>query len=113
MSGWRQFEAELGGLLGQEPVRHLHQNAGAVAGARIGADGAAMLQIEQDGDRVLDDLVRLAALDIGNKTDAAGIFFLRRIKQAERFRRHRPTRAPRRLPTTSYVIMTAKHSAPR
>ena len=62
-------------------MRDLHQDAGAVAGARIGADRAAMLEIEQDGQRVLDDLVRLAALDVGNESDAAGILFLRRIEQ--------------------------------
>ena len=44
------------GLAGEELVRDLHQDAGAVAGARIGADRAAMLEIEQDGERVLDDL---------------------------------------------------------
>ena len=79
----RQREAELGRLLGEEFVRHLHQNAGAVAGARIGADRAAVLEIDQDRQRVFDDLVRLAALDVGNKSDAAGILFQRRIKQAE------------------------------
>ncbi len=83
VAGRRQREAELGRLLGEELVRRLHQNAGAVAGARIGADRAAMLEIEQDRQRVFDDLVRLAALDIGNKSDPAGILFQRRIKQAE------------------------------
>ena len=95
VAGRRQFEAELGRLLGEEFVRRLHQDAGAVAGARIGADGAAMLEIEQDGQRVLDDLVRLAALDVGNKSDPAGIFFQRRIEEAERLRAHRHPRASR------------------
>ena len=58
MPGLGQREAELARLLGEEFVRDLHQNAGAVAGAgRIGADRAAMLEIEQDGQRVTDDLV--------------------------------------------------------
>ena len=83
VSGLRQLEAELGRLLGEELVRRLHQYAGAVAGARIGADGAAMFEIDQDGQRVFDDLVRFAAFDIGNKSDPAGILFQRRIKQAE------------------------------
>ena len=42
-----------------------------------------MLEIEQDRQRVLDDLVRFAALDVGNKSDPAGILFQRRIEQAE------------------------------
>ena len=79
-------------------MRDLHQDAGAVAGARIGPDRAAMLEIEQDGQRVLDDLVRLAALDVGNETDAAGILFLRRIEQPKALqpktlRAHRHSRA--------------------
>ena len=81
--GRRQRKAELGRFLGEELVRRLHQNAGAVAGARIGADRAAMFEIDQDGQRVFDDLVRFAAFDIGNKSDPAGILFQRRIKQAE------------------------------
>ena len=83
VAGRRQFEAELGGFLGEKFVRHLHQDAGAVAGARIGADRAAVLEIDKDGQRVFDDLVRFASLDVGNKSDAAGILFQRRIKQAE------------------------------
>ena len=83
VAGRRQCEAELGRLLGEELVRHLHQDAGAIAGARIGADRAAVLEIEQDRQRILDDLVRLAPFDIGNESDPAGILFQRRIKQAE------------------------------
>ena len=77
------MKPSFGGFLGEKLVRGLHQNAGAVAGARIGADRAAMLEIDQDRQRVFDDLVRLASLDVGNESDTAGIFFQRRIKQAE------------------------------
>ena len=70
----------------------LHQDAGAVAGARVGADRAAMFEIAQDRDRVLDDLVRLAALDVGDEADAAGILFVARIEQAVRGRHVRPER---------------------
>ena len=83
----RQLEAELGGLLGEKLVRDLHQDAGAVAHARVGADRAAMLQIAQDAQPVLDDLVRLAALDVGDEADAAGILVERGIVQALRRRR--------------------------
>ena len=37
----------------QEGVRDLDQNARAVAGDRIGADRAAMLEVLQDAERVL------------------------------------------------------------
>ncbi len=78
----RQLEAELACLAGEEGVRDLHQDAGAVAGARVGADRAAMLEIAQDAQRVGDDLMRLLALDVGDEADAAGVLLQTRIKQA-------------------------------
>ena len=51
---------ELGAFLGEELVRDLDEDAGAVAGDRIGADRAAMLEVLENVERVLDDLVRLA-----------------------------------------------------
>ena len=75
VAGLRQLEADLGRLAREERVGNLHQNAGAVAGARVGADRAAMLEIAENVERVGDDLVRLLALDIGDEADAAGILF--------------------------------------
>src|SRR6202000_1539481 len=95
-AGLRQPEADFCGLAREELVRDLHQNAGAVAGARIGADRAAVLEVDQDRQRVLDDLVRLASLDIGNKSAAAEILSQRGIKQAETRRTHSRPRTPRR-----------------
>ena len=83
----RQLEAEFGGFLGEKLVRDLHQDAGAVAHARVGADRAAMLQIAEDAQPVLDDQVRLAALDVGDEADAAGVLVERRIVQTLRRRR--------------------------
>src|SRR5436190_3467920 len=80
------------GFADKELVRRLHQNAGAVAGARIGADRTAMFEIAQDRERVLDDLVRLAALDVGDEADTAGILFVARIEQAVRGGHMRPQR---------------------
>ena len=74
-AGLRQLEADLRGLAREEGVRDLHQDAGAVAGARIGADRAAMFEIAENADRVRDDLMRLLALDVGDEADAAGILF--------------------------------------
>src|SRR5262249_24457973 len=80
-------DVHLGGLLGKELVRDLHQNAGAVAGARVGADGAAMLEVANELERVLDQLVRLLVLDVGEEADAAGIPLQRRIEQPLRRRK--------------------------
>jgi hypothetical protein len=63
-------------------VRNLHQDAGAVAGARIGADSAAMFEIAENADRVGDDLMRFLALDIGDEADAAGILLQRQVVKA-------------------------------
>ena len=60
----------------------LQEYAGAVAHARIGADRAAMLEVEQNGEAVVDDLVRLASLEIGDEADAAGILLERGIVKA-------------------------------
>ena len=78
-AGVRQVKAQsFAGIL-EKSVRHLHQNAGAVAGVFLAAASAAMIEILQDHERLLDDLVRLFALDIDDKADAAGIVFETRI----------------------------------
>ena len=82
VAGLRQLESDLGGLAREEGVRDLHQNAGAVAGARIGADRAAMLEVAENVDRVGDDLMRLLALDVGDEADAAGILLQARVVKA-------------------------------
>ena len=43
---------------------------------RIGADGPAMLKVEQHLKAVLDDLVALLALDVGDKAKAARVVLL-------------------------------------
>ena len=68
-------------------LRDLHQDAGAVAHAVVGAGRAAVFQIAQDAQPILDDLVRLAALDVGDEADAAGVLVERRIVKTLRRRR--------------------------
>jgi hypothetical protein len=75
LAGSRKREAGFLRLARKERVRDLYENASAIAGARIGADGATMFQIAKNADRVGDDLMRLLALDVGNEADAARIFF--------------------------------------
>ena len=81
-AGIGQQEADLGGLALEEGVRDLHQDAGAVTEARVGADGAAVLEIAEDVQRIGDDLMRLLALDVGDEADAAGILLQRGIIEA-------------------------------
>ena len=99
--GFGSLKPSSRGLLGEELVRDLHQDAGAVAHARIGADRAAMLEIAQDAQAVLDDLVRLAALDVGDEADAAGVLVERRIVQALRLAACRDRRSRRATASAS------------
>src|SRR5262249_23043942 len=77
----RQADAALGDLLGEEPVRHLDEDAGAVAGVGLAAAGAAVLQVFQHPDRLPNDVVRRAALQIDDEADAAGVVLVAGVVQ--------------------------------
>src|SRR4029078_13426286 len=86
-AGSRQFESKLGGFLRKEFVRHLHQDAGAIAHPWIGTDRAAVLEIAENAQSVFDELMRLAALDVRDEADAARILGERGIVETLRERR--------------------------
>jgi len=67
-------------------VRNLYQNAGAVTGARIGTDSAAMFEVAENRKRVLYNPMGFAALDVGNESNATGILVERRIIETLRRR---------------------------
>ena len=83
-AGLRKRETEFAGLLREKLVGNLNENAGAVAGARVGPDSAAMLEILHNRQRVLHDGMRLPALDVGDETDPAGILRQGRIVKSAR-----------------------------
>jgi hypothetical protein len=87
LAGRGQCKAEFGRLLDKKLVRNLNEDARAVAGARIGAHGTAVLEIDQDGQSILDDLMGLRAFDVGDEADAARILVERGVVQPAR-RRH-------------------------
>ena len=105
-AGLRQAEAEARRFFGEQFVRDLHQNSRAIAGARIGAHGAAMLEVAQDGERILDELVRFASFDVGDEADPAGILIERRVVQALR-------RAAVAVPRSVCAIRCRAHTHPR
>ena len=72
----RQRDIEALALFFQEAMRHLHEDAGAVARFFLAAAGAAMLQIQENLDRHFDNVVRLAIVQIDDEADAAGIVFV-------------------------------------
>ena len=59
----------------------LQQDARAIARIGLAAARAAVRQIDQDRERIADDLVGLLALDVHDKADAAGIVFKLRVVQ--------------------------------
>ena len=69
-------------------MRNLNQDAGAIAGFRIAAAGAAVGQVDQDLDALADDVVGLLAIDAGDKADAAGVVLMLRIVKSLRSRDH-------------------------
>src|SRR6185437_15427194 len=66
-----------------EIVRNLDQDAGAVAGKRIAAAGAAMGQIDEDLDALPDDFVRLLTLEIDNEAHPAGVMLITRVVEPD------------------------------
>ena len=89
LAGWRQRRRR---DLAQEPVRHLHHDAGAVAGVDLAAARAAMREVHQHLQRLADDVVRFAAFHVHDEADAAGVMLVLRIVQARGRRRPRDTR---------------------
>ena len=79
LAGLRQFDANITGCAPQEFVRYLEQNSGAVPRTGIATLRAAVREIFEDLQTLADDVVRLLALDVDDKADAAGIFFVSRV----------------------------------
>jgi hypothetical protein len=77
-------EPEIRGDLPQKAIRHLHEHAGAVAGIRFAAAGAAVQEVEEDLEPLLDDGVRLPPFDVDDEADAAGVVLVARIVEAWR-----------------------------
>jgi hypothetical protein len=81
LPGRGQAHAALGHLLAQEPVRQLQREPCAVGKLRIPADRATVIEVLQDRQSLLDDRMRLPALDVGNEADAAAVVFVSRVVQ--------------------------------
>ena len=77
-----QQVAALLGLLAEEAVRHLEQDSGSVAGVVLEALAAAVLEVHQHRQRVVDDCVGAASLEVGDRADAARVVLELRAVQA-------------------------------
>ena len=78
----RQGHALLGHFLSEIGIGNLNQNARPIAHQRIGANRAPMVEIAKNEQALADDLVGFAALDMGDKTNAAGVVFVSGIVEA-------------------------------
>ena len=78
----REVEAERRGLLGEELVGHLHEDARAVAGLRVGAGSAPVSEVDEGFEALRDDVVGLPALDVGDEADAACVVLEARVVEA-------------------------------
>ena len=87
LAGRRQLDALRRHLGAVELVGDLDQDAGAVAHQLVGADRAAVVEVLEDLQALLDDGVGLVALDVGDEADAAGVVFVGRVVQAGRGQR--------------------------
>jgi hypothetical protein len=63
-------------LAREKLVGNLDQDAGAVAGLRIAARGAAMGEVDQHLKALADNLVALFAANAGDQSHAAGIVLI-------------------------------------
>src|SRR5208283_3923926 len=82
LAGLRQDDAQLPAGVLEERVRHLDQDARAVARVRLGAGRAPVVEVLQDLDRLPEDLVRLAALYVDDESHAAGVVLKPRVVKA-------------------------------
>jgi len=82
LAGRRQLDAERGHLGAVVLVGNLDQDAGAVAHQLVGPDRTAVVEVLENLQALLNDAVRLAALDVGHETDTAGIVLVRRVVEA-------------------------------
>src|SRR5262245_4264241 len=91
--GW-QIEAKPIRFRSQERVGYLNQDTGAIAGVDLGSARAAVLQVGQELQRLVDDGVRAPTFDVDDETDATGVVLERGIVEASSFwradRLHRP-----------------------
>ncbi len=80
-AGRRERDALGGALAAQKRIRHLDEDAGPVPGERVAAARAAMGQVLEDGEPLLDDVVRALALHVDHEADAARVALGPRIEE--------------------------------
>ena len=70
----------------EERIRYLDENAGAVTGVRLGAGGAPVLEVDQRGDGLLDNVSTTTTMHVHNECDTTGVVLVSRVVEALRAR---------------------------
>ena len=89
MAGFGQLQSERVAFNRKELVRNLRQHAAAIAERRVGAGGAAVVEIDENLQALLQNGVRLAAAHVGHDADAARVAFVGGIVKTLRARQQR------------------------
>jgi hypothetical protein len=79
LTGSREREAKAVGFADEELVRDLDEEASAVAGFRIAAARAAVSQVDENLNALLNNVMGTMTLDRRNKPDATRIVFIPRV----------------------------------
>ena len=82
LAGSGQFDPGFLGGQFKKTVRRLDENARAIAGIGFAAASAAMIEIQEHFQGLLNDRMRFPALDIDNEPDSARFVLKLRIVQA-------------------------------
>ena len=72
-----------GHFLAVQGIRQLQQNASSVAHESVGPNGAPVVQVLQDFERLRHDGVRFGAFDVGHKAHATGVVFVFGVVQTK------------------------------
>ena len=81
-AGLGQRNVLFAAFLGEESVRNLNEDSGAVASFRIAARRAAMSEVDEHLQALADDLVAFFTADVCDQSHAAGIMFIARMIKA-------------------------------
>ena len=87
MPRFGKLEAQAFCFIGKEGMRDLQQEAGAVTRLGVGAHGAAMLEVLEDGQAIGHHAVAFHIVYVGDEADAAGIVLVARVIKTMRLRK--------------------------
>ena len=74
-----QLDADLAALAREKIVRHLHEDARAVSGLFVAPARAAVREVDEDLQGLVNDIVGFCALQVADEAHAAGVALVARV----------------------------------